>query len=111
MPESNLASGTAVQTRPGASAKRGFFPAQEVVLRDILADCEGVVRWGGDDTKVNVSLFYIDCGPHDERVGKLADKLRAQEATPGEGAGVNVDVRAPSRRNRADRLARAQRSA
>ncbi|MEU7483977.1 twin-arginine translocation signal domain-containing protein [Streptomyces sp. NPDC042319] len=111
LPESNLASGTAVQIRPGASAKGGFFPAQEMVLRDILADCEGVVRWGGDDTEVNESLFYIDRGPNDEQVRKLADKLRAGEATPGEGAGVNVDVRTPSRRNRADRLARTQRSA
>ncbi|MGW6899008.1 hypothetical protein [Streptomyces sp. NBC_01718] len=110
LPESNLASGTAVQIRPGASAKGGLFPLQELVLRDILADCEGVVRWGGDDSTVNESLFYIDAGPNDERVRKVADKLRGWDATPGEGAGVEVNVLSPSRRSRADRLARTQRS-
>lgn len=110
LPESNLASGTAVQIRPGAGAKGGLFPLQELVLRDILADCEGVVRWGGDDSTVNESLFYIDAGPNDERVRKVADKLRGWDATPGEGAGVEVNVLSPSRRSRADRLARTQRS-
>ncbi|MFI7359219.1 twin-arginine translocation signal domain-containing protein [Streptomyces avidinii] len=110
-PESNLASGTAVRIRPGASAKGGFFAPQELVLRDILADCEGVVRWGGDDKRVDESLFYIDCGPADERVRKTADKLRAWEEMPGAGAGVEVDVLAQPRRTRAERLAGAQRSA
>ncbi|MCX4559149.1 twin-arginine translocation signal domain-containing protein [Streptomyces umbrinus] len=109
LPESNLASGTAVRIRPGASAKGGLFPLQELTLRDILADCEGVVRWGGDDDAVNESLFYIDAGPDDVRVTKVADKLRGWDATPGEGAGVTVNVLSPSRRDRADRLARAQR--
>ncbi|MEV7024901.1 hypothetical protein, partial [Kitasatospora sp. NPDC093558] len=50
--ESNQASGTAVQIRPGfypSGARGGFYPTEELTLRDILADCEGVVRWGGDD--------------------------------------------------------------
>lgn len=110
LPESNLASGTAVQIRPGASAKGGLFPAQELVLRDILAECEGVVRWGGDDSKVDESLFYIAAGPNDVRVRKLGDQLREWGVTPGEGAGVEVNVMSPSRRSRADRLARMQRS-
>ncbi|WP_406323382.1 hypothetical protein [Streptomyces sp. NBC_01637] len=110
LPESNLASGTAVQIRPGAGAKGGLFPLQELVLRDILADCEGVVRWGGDDSTVNESLFYIDAGPNEERVRKVADKFRDWDATPGEGAGAEVNVLSPSRRSRADRLARTQRS-
>ncbi|MGP3952851.1 hypothetical protein [Streptomyces sp. 7N604] len=111
LPESNLASGTAVQIRPGAGAKGGLFPSQELTLRDILADCEGVVRWGGDDSEVDESLFYIDAGPNDERVRKVADKLRRWDATPGQGAGVEADILSPSRRSRADRLARIQRSA
>lgn len=109
--ESNLASGTAVRIRPGASAKGGLFPLQELVLRDILADCEGVVRWGGDDSDVDESLFYIATGPDDALVTKVADKIRDWDATPGRGAGTAVDVRSPSRRTRADRLARVQRSA
>jgi hypothetical protein len=111
LPESNLASGTAVSVRPGASAKGGFFALQELVLRDILADCEGVVRWGGDDREVNESLFYIAAGPRDSRVRSVADKLRKWNATPGEGAGVGVDFLAPSRRGRAEGLARSQRPA
>lgn len=111
-PESNLASGTAVRIRPGASAKGGLFSIQELVLRDILADCEGVVRWGGDNNDdVDESLFYIATGPDDALVNKVANKIRGWDATPGRGAGTAVDVRSPSRRTRADRLARVQRSA
>ncbi|MBT8228382.1 MAG: hypothetical protein HKP61_20900 [Dactylosporangium sp.] len=110
LPESNLASGTAVRIRPGARARGGFFPLQELVLRDVLAECEGVVRWGGDDREVDESLFCIAVGPHDKRVRTVADKLRGWEATPGEGAGAGVDVLSPSRRSRADGLARVQRS-
>lgn len=109
-PESNLASGTAVRIRPGASAKGGFFAHQELVLRDILAECGGVVRWGGDDDEVDESLFYLVPGPADRRVRELADRLRGWGARPGEGAGTPVDVFAPARRSEADRLARAQRA-
>ncbi|WDV56819.1 hypothetical protein PV963_18175 [Streptomyces coeruleorubidus] len=109
-PESNLASGTAVRIRPGAGASGSLFPLQVLTVRDILADCEGVVRWGGDDDPVDESLFYIDRGPDDASVRELADRLRLAEATPGEGAGVMVDVLAPSRRDRAKRLVKEQRA-
>ncbi|MFJ3221025.1 hypothetical protein ACIPLC_34515 [Kitasatospora sp. NPDC086801] len=84
LPESNLASGTAVRIRPGASAKGGLFAYQEVVLRDILAECQGVVRWGGDDDEVDESLFYVALGPEDRRVNRLANRLRSWGARPGE---------------------------
>lgn len=109
LPESNLASGTAVRIRPGSRVKGGFFPLQELVLRDILADCEGVVRWGGDDPQVDESLFYIALGPDNARVRALAEKFRGWESTPGAGAGVNVDFLAPTRHRRANYLAQAQR--
>ncbi|MFG1992178.1 hypothetical protein ACGFJ7_19580 [Actinoplanes sp. NPDC048988] len=109
-PESNLASGSAVRIRPGSRAKGGFFPLQELVLRDILADCEGVVRWGGDDEQVDESLFYIALGPRHKRVRTLADRFRGFERKPGAGAGVSVDFLAKPRRSRADALARAQRT-
>ncbi|NEA44331.1 hypothetical protein [Streptomyces sp. SID11385] len=108
-PESNRASGTAVRIRPGAAAGGSLFPLQEVVLRDILADCEGVVRWGGDDSPVDESLFYVDRGPADPHVRKLADTLREGEARPGQGAGKSVNVMAEARRTRANDLARKQR--
>ncbi|MGW7671144.1 hypothetical protein ACWGJX_29050 [Streptomyces sp. NPDC054775] len=108
-PESNLASGTAVRIRPGAAAQGSLFPLQEVVVRDILADCGGVVRWGGDDNLVDESLFYLDRGPNSHEVRDLARKLRHGEVTPGQGAGNAVDVMARSRRDRANRLAEVQR--
>jgi hypothetical protein len=108
-PESNLASGTAVRIRPGAGASGSLFPLQVLTVRDILADCEGVVRWGGDDSPVDESLFYIDRGPDDASVRHLADRLRLAEATPGHGAGVTVDVLVPSRRERAEKLLKEQR--
>ncbi|MEV5984931.1 hypothetical protein AB0L85_07885 [Streptomyces sp. NPDC052051] len=107
-PESNLASGTAVRIRPGAATKGSLFPLQEIVVRDILADCEGVVRWGGDDSLVDESLFYLDRGPADPQVRELADNVRRDEATPGQGAGKTVNVMAHSRRERANRLAGVQ---
>lgn len=86
--ESNLASGSAVQIRPGAGAKGSLFPLQVATVRDILADCQGVVRWGGDDKPADESLFYISVGPQDGRLTKVAATIRGWDATPGEGAGV-----------------------
>lgn len=109
--ESNLASGTAVRIRPGfypSGQRGGFFPSQLVIVRDILADCEGVVRWGGDDRKPDEALFYIDVKPHDHRLAKVAGKIQGWTATPGEGAGSGVDPFQPKRRRAADRLARQQ---
>ncbi|EFG07357.1 Hypothetical protein SCLAV_2284 [Streptomyces clavuligerus] len=108
LPESNLASGTAVRIRPGSRAKGGFFAPQLLVLRDILAECEGVVRWSGDDRNVDESLFSIAAGPDDGRVRVLGDRFRRWGEMPGEGAGSPVDVRAPARLRRAEGLARAQ---
>ncbi|NEB41806.1 hypothetical protein [Streptomyces sp. SID14515] len=89
-PEANLASGTAVRIRPGASAPGSLFPLERTTVRDILADCAGVVRWGGDDARADESLFYLDAGPQDPRVRELADRLRRSEAVPGRGAGHPV---------------------
>lgn len=111
LPESNLASGTAVRIRPGsypAGARGGFYPMQELTLRDILADCEGVVRWGGDDPKPEEALFYIDVPPGDERLGRVAAKVWDWNHTPGQGSGVLVDTLQPQRRSSADRLAAQQ---
>lgn len=111
LPESNQASGTAVQIRPGhypSGARGGFFSAQELVIRDILADLEGIVRWGGDDHKPDESLFYIDVGPDDERLIRVADKIRTWNYTPGMGSGVVIDPLQPKRRSAAERLAARQ---
>lgn len=109
--ESNQASGTAVQIRPGfypSGVQGGFFPHQMAVIRDVLAECDGVVRWGGDDKHPDEALFYIDVEPGDGRLPKTAEKIRGWDWTPGEGAGSGVDPLQPSRKRAAERLARQQ---
>ncbi|WP_086563197.1 twin-arginine translocation signal domain-containing protein [Streptomyces africanus] len=109
--ESNQASGTAVQIRPGSypsGIRGGFFPQQEAVIRDILAECDGVVRWGGDDKRPDEALFYIDAAPGDSRLAQTAEKIRHWDWTPGAGAGSGADPLQPSRKRAAERLARQQ---
>lgn len=109
--ESNLASGTAVRIRPGSypsGTRGGFFPLEELVIRDILADCDGVVRWGGDDATPDESLFSIDVPPGDNRLVEVAAKIRGWNHTPGKGSGVLVDPQQPHRRASAKRLAAQQ---
>ncbi|MFF6874971.1 hypothetical protein ACFY9S_06495 [Streptomyces sp. NPDC012474] len=112
-PESNLASGTAVRIRPGfypRGARGGFFPQQEVVLRDILAELDGTVRWGGDDPKPDESLFSIDVRPGDQRLAQVAARIRGWQLEPGAGAGSAVNVLSGGRRKAARALRRRQRS-
>ncbi|GAA2977255.1 hypothetical protein [Streptomyces fulvorobeus] len=107
-PARNLASGTAVRIRPGhcpPGTKGGYFPLELAVLRDILAELDGVVRWGGDDRAVDEALFYLAVGPDNTRLTAVAERLRA-----GEGAGTLVDVHDKRRRSAADALARRQRN-
>ncbi|MFC8226336.1 twin-arginine translocation signal domain-containing protein [Streptomyces sp. NPDC057287] len=113
-PESNLASGTGIRIRPEsypAGAHGGFFSPQVAVIRDILAELDGVVRWGGDDRTPDEALFYLDVQPGDPRLGETVTRLRDWEAHPGQGAGVLVDVHAPGRRKAAKNLERRQRRA
>ncbi|WP_041819912.1 twin-arginine translocation signal domain-containing protein [Streptomyces davaonensis] len=114
LPEANQASGTAVQIRPGhypSGVKGGFFAPQQLVIRDILAELEGVVRWGGDDRKPDESLFYIDVKPDSPLLAKIVAKLRGWEKEPGKGAGAPVDVLSGKRRDAAKALAREQKAA
>ncbi|MFJ5729101.1 twin-arginine translocation signal domain-containing protein [Streptomyces paradoxus] len=112
-PESNLASGTAVRIRPGfypRGARGGFFPQQEVVIRDILAELDGVVRWGGDDRTPDESLFSVDVRPGDEKLARVAARIRGWRLEPGAGAGSVVNVLSGGRRKAARALERRQRS-
>ncbi|MEE1928488.1 hypothetical protein V1J52_09835 [Streptomyces sp. TRM 70351] len=113
MPEGNQASGTAVQIRPGHypdGASGGLFPDQRLVIRDILAELDGVVRWGGDDEVPHEALFYLDVPPDDGGLARVAARLRRWRATPGKGAGAPVDVLEGSRRKEAKTLERHQRA-
>ncbi|GKQ36202.1 M15 family metallopeptidase [Streptomyces sp. A012304] len=109
--ETNHASGTAVDIRPDcypAGVRGGFFAHQVAVIRDILADCEGVVRWGGDFPTPDESHFQIDVPPTSPEVRRVAGKLRGWNATPGEGAGVTLDAHDAGRRAAARALQRRQ---
>lgn len=61
-----MPSGTAIAIHPVLypdGSKDGFFPHETVVVQDILADCEGVVRWGGDEKVSMESHFQVDVPP------------------------------------------------
>lgn len=111
-PVSNHASGTAVSIRPGFypdGSSGGFFPFQLDVIRDILAECGGTVRWGGDDDTPRESLFYIDVPPDDEDMSTVGGRIRGWNERHGQGAGPLVDPLTPKRRAAAVKLQRAQR--
>ncbi|MDQ0907929.1 hypothetical protein QFZ22_003914 [Streptomyces canus] len=107
--ESNYLSGTALAIRPlhyplGADVKNtGMSETEEIVVADILADCEGVVVWGGDLKPVKQSHFHVSVKPGDPRVKRLAARIRGWNDTPGEGAG-SIDAFAPARRRLATRF-------
>lgn len=111
--ESNHLSGTAITIRQSAyprGAEGGFFDHELVVLRDILADCEGVVRWGGDLRPVKESHLQIDVPPGDPRLGQVAAKIAGWNQAPGSGAGCDVDPFTEDRRATARLLERRQRN-
>ncbi|MFE0509136.1 hypothetical protein [Streptomyces sp. NPDC058964] len=109
--ESNYLSGTAIAIRPllyPTRARGGFFPNELLVIRDILADLEGVVRWGGDLKPAKESHFQIDVKPGDATLRRVAAKLRGWELEPGEGPGT-VEATIPARMKAAKALAARQR--
>lgn len=109
--ESNYLSGTAIAIRPGfypVGVAGGYFAGELVVIRDILAECEGVVRWGGDEDVPKESHFQLDYGPKDRRVQEVAAKIASWAVSPGEGAGTVLDTLEPSRRQAARDLERRQ---
>ncbi|MBA8827295.1 hypothetical protein FHX42_004679 [Saccharopolyspora lacisalsi] len=90
--ESNYLSGTAIAVRPGeypAGVGEALFPGQLVTVRDILADCEGVVRWGGKEKTPKAGHFQIDVAPGSEHLREVADKIRQWNRSPGRGAGTD----------------------
>lgn len=75
--ESDHLSGTAVALYPAAYPAGGseqLWPHQEVVVRDILLDCDGTVVWGGDLTPAKLSHFALAVGPG-QRLARVAARL------------------------------------
>ncbi|MEU6103177.1 twin-arginine translocation signal domain-containing protein [Streptomyces flaveolus] len=111
--EGNQASGTAVAIRPGSyplGSAGGFFRPELLVIRDILAECNGIVRWSGDDHPPYEALFSIDVPPGDTRLRTLATTLRGWATEPGSGAGKPVDVTDRQRRKAAKEMERRQKA-
>ncbi|MGW3726091.1 hypothetical protein [Streptomyces sp. NPDC000851] len=110
--ESNYLSGTAFAIRPllyplGASKSTGMSSAERTVIADILADCSGVVAWGGEMDPLKESHFQIDVPPSDARLSQLARRIQEWNDTPGRGAGT-IDAFAPARIRRAKKAAQAR---
>ncbi|MFE5255889.1 hypothetical protein [Streptomyces coelicoflavus] len=106
LPQSNQASGTAVVIRPNSyppGVRGGFTKSEQLVIRDIIADTEGLIRWAGDDRPAYEGLFYLTAHPDDARLTRVAAKIRTWNETPGVGAGVAADMTQPSRQRRAAR--------
>ncbi len=94
--ESNHLSGTALALRPGAypvGVGGGLYPQQLDAVRHILAECQDVVRWGGDEPTPKESHLEIAVRPGDTRLERLAATVRQWNSSPGRGAGaVNQSV-------------------
>ncbi|MEU7997058.1 hypothetical protein AB0B83_17200 [Micromonospora sp. NPDC049060] len=112
--ESNYLSGSAIEILPGRfpiGARDGLFPHELATVRDILAECDGVVRWGGDHrTLPKEGHFQIDVRPGDGRLRRIAEKISSWTEKPGRGAGTPPDIFSGFRRAAATGLADRQRA-
>jgi hypothetical protein len=112
--ESNYLSGTAVEIRPNlypAGSSGNIFAPQIALIRDILLDCEGVVRWGGDDpTQPKEGHFQIDVPPASGDLKRVAAKFERWQLTPAAGPGTPVDPFVGNRRKAATNLQKHQRA-
>ncbi|OKI04845.1 hypothetical protein A6A06_09020 [Streptomyces sp. CB02923] len=107
--ESNHLSGTAIAIRPRAypvGVKGGLYPRELVVVRDILAELDGVVAWGGDFGTPKESHFEIAYQPGHPEVDALARRIQTwNSGSGGEGAGA-TDAFDPERQAQARAFAR-----
>jgi hypothetical protein len=102
--ESNYLSGTAIAIRPTAypvGVSDGFYPAELVVIRDILTELDGVVTWGGDHDVPKESHFEIALPPRDRRIARLAQRILDPGSVVGEEPGA-IDAFLPERIARSD---------
>lgn len=89
--ESNYLSGTAVTIRSTfypLGVGDGLYPDQLTVIRDILAELDGAVAWGGDKAIPKESHFEIAYPPNHLKVVNAAQRIRSWgETSGGYGAG------------------------
>ncbi|MCE7004045.1 hypothetical protein LWC34_14565 [Kibdelosporangium philippinense] len=90
--ESNYLSGTAMTIRSVCyplGAHGGFYPWEQTVIRDILAELGGAVSWGGDERTPKESHFQIAKPPGDPAIRAAAQRIRGWNDAPGgHGAGA-----------------------
>ncbi|MEU2558511.1 hypothetical protein ABZ626_04075 [Streptomyces longispororuber] len=106
--ESNYLSGTAISIRPYAyplGVRGGLYPQEQVVVRDILAELDGAVAWGGDLGTPKESHFEIALKPTHPKMKGVARKVRGWRDTPSMGAGA-TDAFDPKRLSTAKRFTR-----
>ncbi|AEV84309.1 hypothetical protein ACWT_3286 [Actinoplanes sp. SE50] len=87
------ASGTVLDIRPGwypAGARDGFLPYQLIVVHDIVAQCDGLLRWGGDERTPREGRFAIAVAPTDHRLRVLAKRLDTDAASPSRRVGAGT---------------------
>ncbi|MFE5741190.1 hypothetical protein [Streptomyces celluloflavus] len=98
--ESNYLSDSAIAVRPlcyPVGSKGNLYPNELVAVRDILAELDGVVAWGGDFDKPKESHFEIAVKPGDAKLKRAARKIREWNSGPtSEGAGA-TDAFTPER--------------
>ena len=111
--DSNHLSGTAFTIRPGAyppGSAGNLYPHEVAIVRDILADADGVVRWGGDDpSHPSEGHFQIDVPPASRDLARVATTIRGWRNDRGLGAGAPLEPSTPTRLRAAQTLERAQR--
>ncbi|GAA2774926.1 hypothetical protein [Streptomyces showdoensis] len=107
--ESDHLSGTALAIRPRAypvGVRGGLYPRELIVVRDILAELEGAVVWGGDFSVPKESHFALAYGPGHRKAAAVAARIREWDGGPGgKGAGA-TDAFDPERRAGARAFAR-----
>ena len=62
---------------------RGTYTAAQVrAIRSILADCDGVIRWGGDYAHAPVDEMHFEINENAAAVATLAHNIREEHDMP-----------------------------
>ncbi|WP_030897583.1 hypothetical protein [Streptomyces sp. NRRL F-5126] len=102
--ESNYLSGSALAIRPAmypVGSKGNLYPNELIVVRDILAELDGAVAWGGDFATPKESHFEITLKPGHPRLKGVARKILGWKRGPGNAGAGAVDAFDPRRRSAA----------